>query len=112
MRVASDVLEALAFEEPIQVMFGGSLAEMEALVEALTAALAGAARLERTVYPATGFALTDVLDPGVGKADALAFLQQRWGITAGGDAGDRGQLERPLDAGGRRPRPADGKRAE
>ena len=99
VRVASDLLEALAFEEPIQVMFGGSLAEMEGLVEALTAALAGAARLERTVYPATGLALTDVLDPGVGKADALAFLQQRWGITAeetlaiGDNWNDRSMLE-------------------
>ena len=25
----------------------------------------------------------DVLDPSVGKAEALAFLQERWGIAAG-----------------------------
>ena len=99
VRAVLDVLEALALEEPIQVMFGGALAEMEALTGALAAALAGAARLERTVYPATGFALLDVLDPGVGKAAALAFLQQRWGIAAeetlaiGDNWNDRSMLE-------------------
>ena len=99
LRMVEDVLEALAREEPIQVMFGGSLAEVEDLVGALATALRGAARLERTVYPASDFALVDVLDPGVGKADALAFLQQRWGITAaetlaiGDNWNDRSMLE-------------------
>lgn len=83
VRPVEDVLEALAREEPIQVMFGGPLVEMEDLLGALAGALGGSARIERTVYPATGFALVDVLDPSVGKADALAFLQERWGITAG-----------------------------
>jgi hypothetical protein len=51
------------------------------------------------VYPATGFALVDVLDPSVGKAEALAFLQARWGITAretlaiGDNWNDRAMLE-------------------
>ena len=99
LRPVEDLLEALALEEPIQVMFGGTLAEMEGLRAALAAALAGAARLERTVYPATGFALVDVLDPGVGKADALAFLQRRWSILAaetlaiGDNWNDRTMLE-------------------
>ncbi len=99
LRQVEDVLDALAREEPIQVMFGGTLAEMEDLVGALAAALAGAARIERTVYPATGFALVDVLDPSVGKADALAFLQRRWGISAaetlaiGDNWNDRAMLE-------------------
>ena len=99
VRPVADVLEALAREEPIQVMFGGPLAEMEGLLGALAEALAGAARIERTVYPATGFALVDVLDPSVGKADALAFLQVRWGITAeetlaiGDNWNDRAMLE-------------------
>jgi 5-amino-6-(5-phospho-D-ribitylamino)uracil phosphatase len=99
LRRVDDVLEALAHEEPIQVMFGGALAQMEQLVGALAAALRGAARLERTVYPETGFALVDVLDPSVGKAGALAFLQQRWGITVeetlaiGDNWNDRAMLE-------------------
>jgi len=99
LRAVEDLLDALALEEPIQVMFGGTLAEMEGLLEALSAALAGTARIERTVYPATGFALVDVLDPSVGKADALAFLQQRWGIPAeatlaiGDNWNDRSMLE-------------------
>jgi len=99
LRQVEDVLEALALEEPIQVMFGGPRDEMEELVRALAVLLGGDARLERTVYPATGFALVDVLDPGVGKAEALAFLQGRWGIAAaetlaiGDNWNDRSMLE-------------------
>jgi hydroxymethylpyrimidine pyrophosphatase-like HAD family hydrolase len=99
LRLVDDVLEALAREEPIQVMFGGALADMEDLVPALAVALGGAARIERTVYPETGFALVDVLDPSVGKADAVAFLQQRWGVSAaqtlaiGDNWNDRAMLE-------------------
>jgi hydroxymethylpyrimidine pyrophosphatase-like HAD family hydrolase len=40
------------------------------------------ARIERTVYPATDVVLLDVLDASVGKAEALGFLQERWGITS------------------------------
>jgi Cof subfamily protein (haloacid dehalogenase superfamily) len=99
VRRVADLGEALAHEEPIQVMFGGARDEMEALLQALAALLGGTARLERTVYPATGLALVDVLDPGVGKAEALAFLQGRWGITAaetlaiGDNWNDRSMLE-------------------
>jgi hydroxymethylpyrimidine pyrophosphatase-like HAD family hydrolase len=99
LRTVENVLEALAHEEPIQVMFGGAVADMEGLAFALAATLGGAARLERTVYPETGFALVDVLDPGVGKAAAVAFLQQRWGIPAaqtlaiGDNWNDRSMLE-------------------
>ncbi len=99
LRQVEDVLEALALEEPIQVMFGGPRDEMERLLQALAALLGGEARLERTVYPATGFALIDVLDPGVGKAEALAFLQGRWRIAPaetlaiGDNWNDRSMLE-------------------
>jgi hydroxymethylpyrimidine pyrophosphatase-like HAD family hydrolase len=94
-----DVLEALPREEPIQVMFGGDVAEMDELHAALETSLGGEARLERTVYPASGFALVDVLDPSVGKAGALAFLRERWGIAAretlaiGDNWNDRAMLE-------------------
>jgi Cof subfamily protein (haloacid dehalogenase superfamily) len=81
LRQVERLSEALAREEPIQVMFGGGRAAVEALHDALVAKLADAARIERTVYPETDFALVDVLDRRVGKAQALAFLCERWGIT-------------------------------
>jgi Cof subfamily protein (haloacid dehalogenase superfamily) len=73
---------ALDVEAPIQVMFGGTRAEMDALLVLLAARLDGDARIERTVYPATDLVLLDVIDRAVGKAEALGFLQQRWGISA------------------------------
>lgn len=99
VRRVFDVRDALALEEPIQVMFGGPCAELEPLAARLAERLGREARVERTVYPATGFALVDVLDPGVGKAEALAFLQARWGIAAaetlaiGDNWNDRSMLE-------------------
>jgi len=80
VRAVADLLRALELEEPIQVMFGGDREQMEPLHERLLAGLGGLARIERTVYPVTGLVLLDVIDPGVGKAEALAYLQQRWGI--------------------------------
>jgi HAD superfamily hydrolase (TIGR01484 family) len=75
-------LEAALDEDPLQVMFGGGIEEMGALRFHLGPGLAGTARIERTVYPRLGVALLDVLDPGVGKAEAVRFLQARWGVTA------------------------------
>lgn len=86
-------------EDPIQVMYGGELGEMEALHAALEASLGDDARLERTVYPRQGVGLVDVLEPAVNKAEALAFLQARWGIPAaqtlaiGDNWNDLGMLE-------------------
>jgi hypothetical protein len=73
--------EALA-EDPLQVMFGGRIGEMETLLPALRTALGDRVKIERTVYPAQGVGLLDVLERTVGKAEALRFLQQRWRITA------------------------------
>jgi hydroxymethylpyrimidine pyrophosphatase-like HAD family hydrolase len=75
-------LEAAVTEDPLQVMFGGGMAEMAALLPHLSAGLGAAARIERTVYPDDGVGILDVLDPSVGKAEALAFLQARWGLRA------------------------------
>jgi Cof subfamily protein (haloacid dehalogenase superfamily) len=69
-------------EQPIQVMFGGTRAEMDALVVLLAERLGAHARIERTVYPASDLVLLDVIDPAVGKAEALGFLQARWGVEA------------------------------
>jgi Cof subfamily protein (haloacid dehalogenase superfamily) len=82
VRVVPDLAVALAGQVTIQVMFGGTREETDALRVRLTPALAGSARLERTVYPANGVVLLDVVDPTVGKAEALAFVQGRWGIAA------------------------------
>lgn len=82
VRVVPDLLAALESEEPIQVMFGGTVAESAALLSALEGALGAEVRIERTVYPASGVVLLDVLNPAVGKAEALGFLQGRWGIPA------------------------------
>ena len=82
VRRVSDLVAALEDEDPIQVMFGGTPGEMRAVQAALCIALEGQARIERTVYPATGVVLLDVVHPSVGKAEALAFVQGRWGIAA------------------------------
>ena len=82
VRVVPDLLAAVDAEEPIQVMFGGARGEMDALLPFLAAQLGSAARIERTVYPSTGVVLLDVLDASVGKAEALSFLQERWGIAS------------------------------
>jgi len=78
----SDLVAALEKEEPIQVMFGGTRAEMDPVREALEARLRGRARVEWSVYPASDRAILEVLERTVGKADAVAFLQERWGISA------------------------------
>ena len=90
--------EALA-EDPLQVMFGGRLEEMAALLPALQQVLGDRVKIERTVYPAQGVGLLDVLEKSVGKAEALAFLQERWGLGAaetlaiGDNWNDREMLE-------------------
>jgi hydroxymethylpyrimidine pyrophosphatase-like HAD family hydrolase len=82
VRIVPDLLAAVDAEERIQVMFGGARGEMEALFPVLGAELGITARIERTVYPSTGVVLLDVLDASVGKAEALRFLQERWGIAS------------------------------
>jgi Cof subfamily protein (haloacid dehalogenase superfamily) len=94
-----DDLAAWLHEDPIQVMFGGGVATMDALLPLLRDALGEAAAIERTVYPKSDLALLDVLRPGVSKAEAVAFLQRRWGIAAsetlaiGDNWNDRAMLE-------------------
>lgn len=76
-----DLAAALA-EDPLQVMFGGAEADMRALVPRLEGELGEDARVDRTYYPTRGVGILDVLAPGVGKAEALAFLCARWGVSA------------------------------
>lgn len=99
VRVVADVLEALRGFDPIQVMFGGPRDRMDEALGKVEAALGGEARIERTVYPQNDLVLLDVIDRSVSKADALAFLQARWGIAAretlaiGDNWNDRAMLE-------------------
>jgi Cof subfamily protein (haloacid dehalogenase superfamily) len=79
VREVEDV--ALLSEDPMQVMLGGSPAALRLVREELLAALDLRARVERTVYPTSGVEILDVLDPGVGKAVAVAFLQERLGVS-------------------------------
>jgi len=90
VQVVDDVLRALPEEDPIQVMFGGSIERMEPLLGALSSGLevgdrpgsgGGRARLERTVYPEQGVEIIDVLSPSVGKAEAMRFVCSRFGLT-------------------------------
>jgi Cof subfamily protein (haloacid dehalogenase superfamily) len=79
VRVVDHLETAVAAEaeDPLQVMFGGSMHEMEALSAALDAESLEAAAL-RTVYPKDDLSLIDVVGPGVDKSEALRFLCARW----------------------------------
>jgi hydroxymethylpyrimidine pyrophosphatase-like HAD family hydrolase len=56
--------------------------------------------VEPTFYPSRRVGLLDVLDRGVDKAEALAFLQERWGLgpsdvlAIGDNWNDREMLKR------------------
>ena len=75
-------LEESLVEDPLQVMFGGPLGEIEDLRRLLLAQVGKEVRIERTLYPHLDAGFLDVLAPGVNKAEALAFLQERWGVPA------------------------------
>ena len=77
----ADLLVALV-EDPLQVMFGGAIPAMDAVLPRLTGGLGASAKIERTVYRRQGVAILDVLHPEVGKAEALAFLRRRLGFAA------------------------------
>jgi Cof subfamily protein (haloacid dehalogenase superfamily) len=75
-------LETALDDDPLQVMFGGSRALMDELLPHLEEGLGAPVRIERTVYPELGVGILDVLAPGVNKAEAVTFLQQRWHVDA------------------------------
>jgi hypothetical protein len=86
-----------ATDDPIQVMFGGSLREMARLEQSLEPSLAGAKAL-RTTYSASDLSLIDVVEASVDKAEALAFLCGLWNLelsnvlAIGDNWNDRGML--------------------
>ena len=104
VRPVEDVLAALAREEPIQVMFGGALAEMEELLGGARGGARGrGARSSAPSTPRPASRSSTCSIPRVGKADALAFLQRRWGIAAAETLaiGDNWNDREMLEAAGR-----------
>lgn len=82
VRVVEDLERAVAAaaEDPIQVMFGGSMGEMEGLAEAMGREAFAVSAL-RTTYPKDDLSLIDVVAPRVDKAEALEFLCRRFGFS-------------------------------
>jgi hydroxymethylpyrimidine pyrophosphatase-like HAD family hydrolase len=66
-------------EDPLQVMFGGSMSEMETLAAAIETRHFDVSAL-RTVYPKDDLSLIDVVAPTVDKSEALRFLCARWDL--------------------------------
>jgi HAD superfamily hydrolase (TIGR01484 family) len=97
--VSHERLEPAIVEDPIQVMFGGEIETMDALQPRLEAELGLSVSLERTVYPATGMSLIDVMAAGVAKDESVRFFEERWGVSSAGTMAigdnwnDRGMLE-------------------
>jgi len=74
-------LETSLTEDPLQVMYSGTVAEMEEAEKLLVASsLAERIRLAATRYSARDFGMLDVLPPGCSKGAALAELAQRQGL--------------------------------
>ncbi len=67
-------------DDPLQVMFGGSMGEMSELAVAIEERGFEISAL-RTVYPKDDLSLIDIVAPTVDKSEALAFLCARWGVA-------------------------------
>lgn len=77
-----DLIDALT-EDPIQVMFNGSVARMRTLGEQLgPVADAGGYTTAVTEYPHRDFSLVDVVDRGCSKGAALEAWADRLGVPA------------------------------
>jgi 5-amino-6-(5-phospho-D-ribitylamino)uracil phosphatase len=82
VQVVADLERTAAGGDVVQVMFGGPREDIDRIAPRLSAELVDLARIERTVYPQSGVGILDVLARGISKAEALGFLQVRWGIAA------------------------------
>lgn len=70
--------------DPVQLMYGGTVEQMEqARRELLAAECSAHLRLSQTVYPHRDLSILDVLDGEVNKGAALARLSAMLGIEAG-----------------------------
>lgn len=81
VEVVDDVAAALR-EPPLEVMFGGPFSRLGPFFDRLRAELGGRARVERTVYRRDDLTIMDVVHAGTGKAEAVAFLERRHGLSA------------------------------
>jgi Cof subfamily protein (haloacid dehalogenase superfamily) len=75
-------LEDAVTEDPLQVMFTGTCAEMRALYGHLVAADTGDFALTLTEYESRDFALLDIIRAGCSKGSALRELSRLRGIAA------------------------------
>jgi Cof subfamily protein (haloacid dehalogenase superfamily) len=74
-------LESCLTEDPLQVMFSGTVAEMEEAERVLLdSPVAEQVRLAATKYAARNFAMLDVLPPGCTKGTALEEWAERQGL--------------------------------
>lgn len=91
-------LEDALAEDPIQVMFNGSVAAMDALVASLRAG-AGTYSVSLTRYLQRDFSLIDVTAPGATKGQALQWRAEQLGLSRdnvmaiGDNFNDVGMLE-------------------
>ncbi len=70
--------------DPVQLMYGGTVAQMERARQQLLAAECSAnLRLSQTIYPHRDLSILDVLDGEVNKGAALARLAAMLGVDAG-----------------------------
>lgn len=77
-------LETFLTVDPIQLMFGGRIATMNGVLEAIAPlAAAGRVRVTKTEYVSRDLSIVDVLSPACGKAVAIEFLLARNGWTRG-----------------------------
>jgi len=80
--IAEAPLDTALDDDPIQVMFNGSVAPMRALVAALRAMpRADAFTVAITEYEARDFALVDINGPGCSKGSTLARWAQLCGVS-------------------------------
>ena len=108
---APSPLADMLTEDPIQVMFNGSVEPMRALVAALRAMpIADRFSVAITEYELRDFSLVDVNGAGCSKGTTLARWAASRGLTRDRGDGGRRQPERRRDARFRRHRGRDGER--
>jgi len=78
---APSALVDLLTEDPVQVMFNGSVARMRALAASLAALAAGRFAVAVTEYERRDFSLVDVNGPGCSKGATLARWAEARGLT-------------------------------
>lgn len=77
-----DSLETFLTVDPVQIMFGGPVATMNGVLNAVAPLVRrGIVRVTKTEYPRRDVSIVDVLSPTCGKAVALEWLLSKQGWT-------------------------------